>query len=90
MMQTFDFIGIVWRDEKLKSELIENMSTGQKKEIIIEMYRLFFDYDKKIINISCNEPDYIFARKIVPVEITYESMKNLIDKKYESVGWKIV
>lgn len=90
MIQTFDFLPVVWRSEELKNKLLTNVKEKNSDKIIIGVHTLFFDFEKKTVKVFCNDNDYLFHEKIVPVEILFDSFINMINGQFDNVNYKII
>lgn len=90
MMQTFDFLLTIWKSEKLKNRLIANIKEKNEKEITIDVHTLLFDFEKQIVKVLCNDKNYIFYNKIVPVQIPFDSLVNMINRQFDNIEYEII
>lgn len=84
MMQTFDFLFQVWKSEELKNRLLTNLDMQKEHEIVIGNHTLLFDFANRTARISCSRPDYPFSCKIIPAEISFDSLGNMIRRDFNS------
>ncbi|WP_160674740.1 hypothetical protein [Clostridium sp. C8-1-8] len=84
MMQTLDFLATVWKSNSIREELLNNLQCEKKEFIDIGIHRLKFDFRHQIIYITCNDIDYIFMSKMIPLKMSFETLINLINKDFDN------
>lgn len=84
MMQTLDFLPTVWKSNNIREELLNNLQCDKKEFIDIGVHRLKFNFKDNTIYITCNDTDYIFLSKMVPLKMTFETLINLINKDFDN------
>ena len=84
MIQTFDFLFKVWRDEKLKKELLENMLHIKKEKVIIGEHILTFLKEERKVIITHMNPE---RPQIIPAKFSLDKLKSLINK--EDDAWDL-
>jgi hypothetical protein len=84
MMQTLDFLTDVWKSNDIREELLDNLQSEKKEFIDIGVHCLKFNFEHNTINIDCNDTDYIFKSKMVPLKMTFETLINLINKDFDN------
>ena len=85
MVQTFYFLFKVWRDTKLKNELLQNLNDVQKEKIIIDNCVLTFLAEEEKVTVTANA----FSPKIIPAKISFETLRAMISEedKIWDVEW---
>ncbi|GKX66394.1 hypothetical protein [Inconstantimicrobium mannanitabidum] len=84
MMQTLDFLPTVWKSNSIKEELLNNLQCEKKEFIDIGVHRLKFDFKYQTIYITCSAKEYIFMSKMIPLEMSFEILINLINKDFDN------
>ena len=79
MIRTFDFVFILRRDEDKKRRVYHLMEYPHDDNYEIEGWSLSFDYEHKIITIYENGKAPCLKYKFIPAEITYDSLRALIE-----------
>lgn len=92
MMQTLDFLAYVWRSNDIREELLDNLQSEKKEFIDIGLHHLKFNFEHHTINITCNDTNYIFMSKMVPLKMPFETLINLINKDFDNQNnkWDIL
>lgn len=84
MMQTLDFLPTIWKSNSIREELLNNLQSEKKEFIDIGIHRLKFDFMCHTIYITCNNADYIFMTKMVPLKMSFETLINLVNKDFDN------
>jgi len=79
MIHTTDFLFKVKKSTELKDQLLRNLTDHGEDSIIIEDFLLKFDFKKKMVNISCNNPDYPFIYKCPEIDWTFSELEEVIN-----------
>lgn len=82
MIQTLDFIRQVWMSETLQERLLENMESRKEDKIVIGIRCLEFDFERRMVTISCCDPEYLFKFKMPSVEMTFHSLEQFIHQQF--------
>lgn len=89
MVQTLDFLPYVWKSKSIEDELMGNIYSHEKEIVNIGVHQLKFDFANGVVTITCNDPEYIFKWKMVPLEMTLETLENLIKKDFDNKNNKM-
>lgn len=92
MMHTLDFLASVWKSKDIKEELLNNLQSEKKEVMDIGVHRLKFDFKQHTVQINCNDHDYIFMCKMVPLEMSLQTLENLIEKDFDNEDnkWNLI
>ena len=81
MVRTFDFIFLLKRNTEDRDKIYSMMEASENIECDLGGWHLFFEQDRKIVTVTDNGMDEHLSYKFVPAEISYGSLKALIDPK---------
>ena len=81
MIQTFDFLFKVWRDEELKKELLENIDYIEKESVTIGEHILTFLKEERKVIVTHMNPEH---PKIIPAKFSLDKLKLLINKEEDA------
>lgn len=91
MMQTFDFLPLIWKSQELKDRLSIIIKEQTQQEIAIGVHLLTFDFALQTVKITCNNPDYPFFCKIIPAEVPMESLVCLMEHQFDgAIDYKLI
>lgn len=79
MVRTFDFIFLLKRSEKERNKICSIMEAAENADYDLGGWHLSFAQDRKIVTITDNGTDEYLTHKFCPAEISYDSLKELID-----------
>lgn len=78
MIHTIDFLYEVRKSKELERRLLENMKNRKEARLLIGDFSLEFDFDRRMVNISCLNPQYLFFHKYPPLDWTFEEMEEAV------------
>ena len=81
MIRTFDFVFSLQRSKEERDEIYRMMEESENVECDLGGWHLLFEQDKKTVTVTDNGTDEHLSYKFVPAEISYDSLKALIDPK---------
>ena len=81
MIQTFDFLFKVWRDEKLKKELLDNIADVKQERVTIGEHILTFLKDERKVIVTHMNPEH---PKIIPAKFSLDKLKLMINKEEDA------
>lgn len=83
MVRTFDFIFILKKSEKERDEIYRMMEAAENREYDLGGWHLKFEQERKVVTVTDNGTDACLSRKFDPAEISYDSLRYLIDPNDE-------
>ena len=86
MVRTFDFVFLLKRSEEERGKVYSMMEEADNTDYDLGGWHFLFVQDRKIVIITDNGTDESLSYKFVPAEISYDSLKELInpDNKQET------
>lgn len=78
MIHTIDFLYEVRKSKELERRLLENMKNRKEARLLIGDFSLEFDFDRRMVNTSCLNPQYPFFHKCPPLDWTFEEMEEAV------------
>lgn len=79
MIRTFDFVFQLKRSKKERDRIYSMMEAPENIDCDLGGWHLSFEQDRKIVTITSNGTDENLLYKFVPAEISYDSLRYLID-----------
>lgn len=79
MVRTFDFVFRLKRSEEERNKIYSMMEEAENTDYDLGGWHLSFEQDRRIVIITDNGTDESLSCKFVPAEISYDSLKELID-----------
>ena len=81
MVRTFDFIFLLKRNKEDRDKIYSMMEASENIECDLGGWHLLFEQDRKTMTVTNSGTDEHLSYKFVPAEISYDSLKALIDPK---------
>lgn len=78
MIHTIDFLYEVRKSKELERRLLDNMKNGKEAHLLIGDFSLKFDFDRRMVNISCMNPQHPYFHKCPPLDWTFEEMEETV------------
>ena len=79
MVRTFDFVFLLKRSEEERDKVYSMMEEAENTDYDLGGWHLSFVQDRRIVIITNNGTDESLFYKFVPAEISYDSLKELIN-----------
>lgn len=83
MVQTLAFISFAYRDANLKRKILDVLDSKENIVLDIDVHRLWCNARTRYVVITCNDENYLFYCKMIPMRIGYDSLIALINKNWE-------
>lgn len=78
MIHTIDFLYEVRKSKELERRLLDNMKNRKEAHLLIGDFSLKFDFGRRMVNISCMNPQPPFFHKCPPLDWTFEEMEETV------------
>lgn len=79
MVRTFDFIFLLKRNKEDRDKIYSMMEASENIECDLGGWHLVFEQDRKIVTVTDNGTDEHLSYKFDPAEISFDSLKSLMD-----------
>ena len=78
MIKTMNFLYEVRKSKGLERILLDNMKNQKEAHLRIGDFSLKYDFDGRMVNISCMNPQPPFFHKCPPLDWTFEEMEETV------------
>lgn len=81
MIQTFDFVFHLQRDNKDRKNVLSIMNSNMNADYDYVGWHLHFDAERKWVQITDNGKDKYLSKKFIPAEMSYRTLLSIINKE---------